>query len=137
MMTTTKELKACPFCGGEMEITTGGMGFFFECSECKASWHGGVLTNYATQNKRNFRKLINSAIEKWNSDIRKEVLTMKQKIMNIEVIFDDDNSSVFFNYGGGLEDRLCSKRDIEDCLICLKYTILDAIKEHGFVFDEV
>ena len=72
MMTTTKKLKACPFCGGEMEITTGGMGFFFECSECKARWHGGVLTNYATQNKRNLRRLINSAIEKWNSDIRKE-----------------------------------------------------------------
>ncbi|MBR6278452.1 MAG: DUF5049 domain-containing protein [Bacteroidales bacterium] len=76
MMTTTKELKACPFCGGEMEITTGGMGFFFECSECKASWHGGVLTNYATQNKRNLRRLINSAIEKWNSNIRKEELKM-------------------------------------------------------------
>lgn len=77
MMTTTKKLKACPFCGGEMEITTGAMGFFFECSECKASWHGGILTNYATQNKRNLRKLINSAIEKWNNDVRKEKLTMK------------------------------------------------------------
>lgn len=61
---------------------------------------------------------------------------MKQEIMNIKVIFDDESSNVFFNYGDDLKDRLRSKRDLEDCLICLKYTILDAIKEHGFVFDD-
>ncbi len=61
---------------------------------------------------------------------------MKKEIMNIKVMFDDEKNHVIFTYGDGFEDRLGSKQDIEDCLFCLKYTILDAVKEHGFVFDD-
>ena len=61
---------------------------------------------------------------------------MKKEIMNIKVMFDDESNNLFFRYDDGLEDCLTSKRDVEDCLILLKYTILDAVKEHGFVFDD-
>ena len=62
---------------------------------------------------------------------------MRKEIMNIKVLFDDEKNHVIFKYDDDLEDPgLGSKQDVEDCLYCLKYTILDAVKEHGFVFDD-
>ncbi len=37
------QLESCPECGGNMEFTSGGMGFFFKCSKCGHRWRGGNL----------------------------------------------------------------------------------------------
>jgi ssDNA-binding Zn-finger/Zn-ribbon topoisomerase 1 len=60
----SKQLAPCPKCGGKMEFQTGGMGFFFVCSDCGEHWNGGILTTHERDKK------IKQAIKRWNN--RKE-----------------------------------------------------------------
>ena len=54
----TNELKPCPFCGGEAEITKWHEGYFVECREQRC---GGTIGAYKTEEE---------AIDAWNT--RKE-----------------------------------------------------------------
>ena len=78
------ELKPCPFCGGEAEITKWHEGYFVEC---KAHHCGGTIGAYKTEEE---------TIEAWN--------TRAERTCEMPMVFEDDegneldSSAAYFRY---------------------------------------